>query len=59
MNDNLILLLVLLGLVGWGIAILFAMIRLRMARKQDRAARHTQMDMDPFSDITTTQTGSG
>jgi hypothetical protein len=32
---------------------------MRMAGDQDRAARHEEILMDPFSDVQITQTGDG
>ena len=46
-----------LGLVGWGLALLFIWVLMRMAADQDRAARHEQKRIDPFSDVTITKLG--
>ena len=43
-----------LGLVGWALGLVFALIRMRMAGDQDRAARHRQKRIDPYSDMTIT-----
>jgi len=46
---------ILLGLVGWGLGLLFVWVLMRMAGDQDRAARHEQKRMDPNSDVTITK----
>jgi hypothetical protein len=48
-----------MGLIGWAAGFVFVLILMRMAGDQDRAARHEEKMMDPFSDVTITQTGSG
>ena len=48
-----------LGIVGWALGFLFVMILMRMASDEDRAARHEEKLLNPFSDVTTTQTGGG
>jgi hypothetical protein len=50
---------IVLGLVGWALGLMFVLILARMAGDQDRAARHQQKRLDPFSDVTITQLGSG
>jgi hypothetical protein len=45
---------ILLGLVGWAIGLLFVLVLFRMAGDQDRAARHAQKRLDPYSDVTIT-----
>lgn len=50
-----IVLVVVLWLVGIVIALAFA----RMAGDQDRAARHQQKRLDPYSDVTITRFGEG
>lgn len=45
---------ILLGLLGWGLGLMFVMVLMRTAGKQDRAARHEQKRMDPLSDVTVT-----
>jgi hypothetical protein len=50
---------ILLGLVGWALGLLFVLVLFRMAGNQDRAARHGQKRLDPFSDVTITRFGSG
>ena len=48
---------IVLGLVGWGLGLLFTLALFRMSGEQDRAARHEQKRMDPYSDVTITQFG--
>lgn len=48
---------ILLGLVGWGLGLLFLLLLMRMAGRQDRAARHAQKRLDPYSDVTITKIG--
>jgi hypothetical protein len=50
---------IMLGLVGWAAGLVFVLILMRMSGDQDRAARHEQKHLDPYSDITITQAGSG
>ena len=50
---------ILLGLVGWALGFLFLMVLMRMAGDEDRAARHEEKLLDPFSDVTITQSGNG
>jgi hypothetical protein len=45
----------LLGLVGVGIAFLFLYALLKMAHDSDRAARHTEKRLVPYSDVTLTE----
>lgn len=49
---------ILLGLVGWALGLLFVLVLMRMASDQDRAARHEQKRLDPFSEVTITRTGT-
>ena len=46
---------ILLGLFGWALALFFVLILMWMARAQDRAARHEQKNIYPFSDVTITK----
>jgi len=46
-----------LGLVGWALGLLFVIVLMRMAGDQDRAARHQQKRLDPFTDVTITRSG--
>jgi hypothetical protein len=48
---------VLLGVVGWALGIVFVLALFRMSSDQDRAARHEQKRIDPYSEVTITQTG--
>jgi hypothetical protein len=48
---------VLVGLVGWTLGILFVVILCHMAAYQDRAARHAEKKLIPFSDVTITRPG--
>ena len=50
---------IVLGVVGWALGFLFAMILMRMASDEDRAARHGEKLLDPFSDVSITRTGVG
>ena len=49
---------ILLGLVGWGLGLLFVLALMRMAGNQDRAARHQQKRIDPNSNVTITKIGN-
>ena len=48
---------ILLGLVGWALGLVVVLALLRMSGDQDRAARHEQKRLDPYSDVTITRTG--
>jgi hypothetical protein len=48
---------IMLGLVGWAFGLLFVMVLMRMSGDQDRAARHEQKRLDPYSDVTITRAG--
>lgn len=50
---------ILLGLIGWVLGFLFVLALMRVAGDQDRAARHTQKRIDPFSEVTITRSGNG
>lgn len=50
---------ILLGLVGWGLGLVFLLLLMRMASRQDRAARHAQKRLDPYSDVTITKIDHG
>ena len=50
---------IVLGLVGWALGLVFVLALVRMSGDQDRAARHEQKRLDPYSDVTITQFGSG
>jgi hypothetical protein len=46
---------ILLGLVGWALGLVFVLALMRMAGDQDRAARHQQKRIDPYSEVTITR----
>jgi len=48
---------ILLGLVGWALGLVVVLAIFRMSGDQDRAARHEQKRLDPYSDVTITRTG--
>jgi hypothetical protein len=48
---------VLLGLIGWAFGLVVVLALFRMAGDQDRAARHEQKRLDPYSDVTITRAG--
>ena len=50
---------IVLGVVGSVLGLLVLLALMRMAGEQDRAARHEQKRIDPFSDVTITQFGNG
>ena len=50
---------IVLGLVGWALGLVIVLTLFRMAGDQDRAARHEQKRLDPYSDVTITHTGEG
>ena len=50
---------IVLGLVGWALGLAFLLVLMRMAGDQDRAARHEQKRLDPYSEVTVTQFGNG
>jgi len=50
---------IVLGLIGWIAGFAFVLILMHMAGDQDRAARHEERSIDPFSDVTITQFGAG
>jgi len=50
---------ILLGLVVWALGLVVVLALMRMAGDQDRAARHEEIMMDPFSDVQITKTGDG
>ena len=49
---------ILLGLVGWALGLVVVFALMRMAGDQDRAARHEQKQLDPYSDVTITNHGT-
>jgi hypothetical protein len=50
---------IIVGLVRWSLGLLFLLALMRMSGDQDRAARHEEILLDPFSDVPITQFGSG
>ena len=50
---------IVLCLVGWALGLMIVLTLLRMAGDQDRAARHEQKRLDPYSDVTITRFGEG
>ena len=48
---------ILLGIVAWVLGALFVVVLMRMAGDQDRAARHMQKSIDPYTDVTITRMG--
>ena len=50
---------ILLGLFAWVLGVAFVLALFKMSGDQDRAARHEEKQLDPFSDVTITQTGKG
>jgi len=48
---------ILLGLVAWVLGMLFVMVLMRIAGDSDRAAQRTQMDVEPYADVTITRGG--
>jgi len=48
---------ILLGLVGWAFGAVVVLALFRISGDQDRAARHEQKRLDPYSDVTITQAG--
>ena len=50
---------IMLGFVGWALGLVLVLALFRMAGDQDRAARHEQKRLDPYSDVTITRAGEG
>jgi hypothetical protein len=50
---------IIVGLAGWAFGFFFVMVLMRMAGDEDRAARHEEKLLHPFSDVTITQFGNG
>jgi hypothetical protein len=48
---------ILLGLVVWTLGLVVVLALFRMSGDQDRAARHVQKRLDPYSDVTITRNG--
>jgi hypothetical protein len=53
------LLMILLGLVGWALGLAVVLTLFRMSSDEDRAARHAEKRLNPWSDVEITQSGSG
>jgi hypothetical protein len=53
------LLMILLGVAGWTLGLAIVLALFRMSSDEDRAARHAEKRMDPFSDVEITQNGQG
>ena len=52
-------LMILLGIAGWALGLAIVLVLFRMSSDQDRAARHAEKRLDPFSDVEITQNGQG
>jgi hypothetical protein len=50
---------ILLGLAFWTVGFGFLLVLMRMSGDEDRAARHDEHRMHPFSDVPITQFGNG
>ena len=50
---------IVLALVGWALGLVVVLALFHMAGDQDRAARHEQKRLDPYSDVTITRAGEG
>jgi hypothetical protein len=48
---------IVLGLVAWALGLLVVLTLVRVAGRADRAARHEQKRIDPYSDVTITRSG--
>jgi len=53
------LFMILLGVAGWAFGFAIVLALFRMSGDQDRAARHAERRLDPFSDVEITQNGNG
>ena len=53
------LLLIVLALVGWALGLVGVLVLMRMAGDEDRAARHEEKLLDPYSDVNITVVGNG
>ena len=47
------------GVIGWALGLVIVLTLFRMSGDQDRAARHAEKRLDPFSDVEITQNGQG
>ena len=50
---------ILVGVIGWALGLVVVLALFRMSGEQDRAARHAEKRLDPFSDVEITQNGQG
>ena len=48
---------IIVGLVVWGLGSLVVLLIFRMSGDQDRAARHLEKQLSPFSEVTITHAG--
>jgi hypothetical protein len=53
------LFMILLGIAGWVLGLVIVLALFRMSGDQDRAARHSEKLLNPFSDVEITQNGQG
>ena len=53
------LFMILVGVIGWALGLVIVLALFRMAGDQDRAARHAEKRLNPFSDVEITQSGQG
>ena len=53
------LFMILVGVIGWALGLVIVLALFRMSGDQDRAARHAEKRLDPFSDVEITQSGQG
>ena len=51
--------LIVLGIVGWVLVQMVVLVLMRMSSDQDRAARHAEKLLIPYSDVTVTHYGNG
>lgn len=50
---------IMLAVVGWGLGLLAILVLCRISGNQDRAARHAEKKLIPYSDVTITRFGNG
>ncbi len=53
------LFMIIVGVIGWTLGLVIVLTLFRMSGDQDRAARHAEKRLDPFSDVEITQNGQG
>jgi len=51
--------LIVLGFIGWALVQMVVLVLMRMSSDQDRAARHAEKLLIPYSDVTITQYSNG